>query len=74
MGYKNNFISSNPFANLIINVKIIFNFQKEWCTYGRKKGCFKEIKTVHSQSLNVLNMQKHVFKKNKFNINIDEHD
>jgi hypothetical protein len=31
------FISSSPFALLIINVKILSNFQKEWCTFGRKK-------------------------------------
>jgi hypothetical protein len=30
-------ISSSPFALLIINVKILSNFQKEWCTFGRKK-------------------------------------
>jgi len=30
-------ISSSPFALLIINVKILFNFQKEWCTFDRKK-------------------------------------
>ncbi len=58
MGYKNNFHQFNPFAFLIINVKIPFNFQKEWCTFGRKKGCFKKTRIVHSQGLNALNMQK----------------
>ncbi len=31
------FINSNPLALLIINVKIISNFLKEWCTFGKKK-------------------------------------
>ncbi len=31
------FINSNPFGFLIINVKILSNFQKEWYTFGRKK-------------------------------------
>jgi hypothetical protein len=35
-GIKIIFISSSPFALLIINVKILSNFQKEWCTFGRK--------------------------------------
>jgi hypothetical protein len=37
MGYKN-----NPFALLIINVKIFSNFQNEWCTFGRKKKMFEK--------------------------------
>jgi hypothetical protein len=37
MGYKKKFISSSLFVFLIVNVKILFNFQKEWCTFGRKK-------------------------------------
>jgi len=31
------FTNLNPFALLMINVKILFNFQKEWCTFGREK-------------------------------------
>jgi len=31
------FINLNPFALLIINVKFLFNFQKERYTFGRKK-------------------------------------
>jgi hypothetical protein len=31
------FMSSSPFAFLIINVKILSNFQKKWCTFGKKK-------------------------------------
>jgi len=54
---KNNFISSNVFALLIINVKILSNFHKEWCTFGRKKKILRKIRTIHSASLNVLNMQ-----------------
>jgi hypothetical protein len=53
---KKKIISSNPFALKIINVKILFNFQKEWCTLGRKKGCLKKTKIVHSQGLSALNM------------------
>jgi hypothetical protein len=54
---KTIFISSSPFAFLIINVKIISNFQKEWCTFGRKKGCLRKTKIIHFQSLSALNMQ-----------------
>jgi hypothetical protein len=53
-------ISSSPFALLIINVKILSNFQKEWCTFGRKKRSLKNTRTfVHLWALNALNMQKH---------------
>jgi hypothetical protein len=38
---KNNHRLS-PFALLIINAKILSNFQKEWCTFGRKKGHLKK--------------------------------
>jgi hypothetical protein len=58
MGYKIIFINSSPFAFLVINVKILFNFQKEWCTFGRKKRHFKKTRIVHSQGLNASNMQK----------------
>jgi len=53
------FINSSPFVLLIINEKVLFNFQKEWCTFGKKKRHLKKTKTIHSQSLNALNMQKH---------------
>jgi hypothetical protein len=53
------FINSSPFALSIFNVKILSNFQKQWCTFGRKKGCLKKITIVHFQSLSALNMQKH---------------
>jgi hypothetical protein len=32
------------FALVIINVKIIFNFEKEWCTFDKEKSCLKKIK------------------------------
>jgi hypothetical protein len=54
---KTIFINSSPFAFLIINVKILFNFQKEWCTFGRKKGHLKKTRIVHPQGLNALTMQ-----------------
>ncbi len=38
------FINSSPLAVLIINVKILSNFQKEWCTFGRKKWRLKKNK------------------------------
>ncbi len=44
---KTNFIDSSLFALLIINVKIPSNFQNEWCTFGKRKGCLKKIKIVH---------------------------
>jgi hypothetical protein len=50
------FINSSPFALLIINVKIVFNFQKEWCTFGKEKRMFEKINIVHFQGLNALNM------------------
>ncbi len=53
------FISSSPFAFLIINVKILSNFQNEWYTFGKRKGRLKKIRIVHFWSLSVLNMQKH---------------
>jgi len=52
-------ISSSLFSLIIINVKIVFNFYKEWCTFGRKKGCLKKTRTIHSQGLSAFNMQKH---------------
>jgi hypothetical protein len=68
------FISSSLFALLIINVKILFNFQKEWCTFSRKKGSLQKTRIVHSWGLSVLNVQKHnwfvlSFKHVKFTIN-----
>jgi hypothetical protein len=42
MGYKKNFINSIPFALLIINVKILSNFQKEQYTFGIKKNIWKK--------------------------------
>ncbi len=30
-------MNSSPFALLIINVKILFNFSNESCTFGKKK-------------------------------------
>ncbi len=60
-------ISSNPFALLIINVKVLPNFQKEWCTFGRKKRCLKNTRAfVHFQALNALNMQKNIIIIGKF--------
>jgi len=54
---KTIFISSSPFALIIINVKILSNFKKEWCTFGRKKGRLKKTRIVHSQGLSAFNMQ-----------------
>ncbi len=57
---KTNFISSSSFVLLTINVKILSNFQKEWCTFGRKKDIWIYfLKIVHFQGLSALNMQKH---------------
>ncbi len=38
------FISSSSFSFLIINVKILSNFQNEWCILGRKKKHLKKNK------------------------------
>jgi hypothetical protein len=56
---KTIFINWSPFALLIINLKILSNFQKEWCTFGRKKRHLEKTRTIHSWGLSVLNMQKH---------------
>ncbi len=56
---KTTFINSSPFALLMINVKILSNFQKAWCTFGRKKKSLKKTRIIHSWGLNALNMQKH---------------
>jgi hypothetical protein len=45
---------SSAFDFIIINVKTLFNFEKEWCTFDKEKGCLKKIKIVTV----VLNMQK----------------
>jgi len=45
---KTIFIDPSCIALLIIYVKIIFNFQKEWCTFGRKKEHLKKTRNVHS--------------------------
>jgi hypothetical protein len=54
---KKRIISSSHFSLLTINVRILSNFQKEWCTFGRKKGRLKKTRINHSQSLSALNMQ-----------------
>jgi hypothetical protein len=38
------FINSSPFALLIINVKILSNLKKKWCTFGKEKGHLKKTK------------------------------
>jgi hypothetical protein len=48
---KITFIGSSPFALVIINVKILSNFQKAWCTFGRKKGHLKK-----KQGLSILDV------------------
>jgi hypothetical protein len=49
-------IGSSFLALLIINVKILLNFQKEWCTFGRNKDIWKK-EGFHFGGLNTLNMQ-----------------
>ncbi len=54
------YINSSLFALLIINVKIFINLQKKWCTFDQEKNdVLKKLRIIHSQGLNVLNMQKH---------------
>ncbi len=53
------FITSSLFSLLIINVKILSNFQKEWCTFDFKKKRLKKTMIIHSWGLSALNMQKH---------------
>lgn len=38
------FINSSPFILLIINLKIFFNFQKEWHAFDKKRRTFKKNK------------------------------
>jgi hypothetical protein len=73
LGIKTIFSSSSPFALLIINVRILSNFQEEWCTFGRKKKVKKK-RVVHSQGLSAFNMPKHflfvlIFEHRNFAIN-----
>jgi hypothetical protein len=64
------FINSSPFALLIINVKILSNFQKECCTFGRKKDVWKKKGLSIFRVLSVLNMQTHFwFVSNFHNVN-----
>jgi hypothetical protein len=51
------FIGSRLFSFLIIDVKILSNFQKEWCTLVEKKH-LKKMRIVHFQGFSTLNMQK----------------
>jgi hypothetical protein len=55
---KTIFISLSPFALLIINVKILSNFQKEWRTFGKKMDVWKKTKNVHFRGLSALNIQE----------------
>jgi hypothetical protein len=55
MGYKNYFHHISLSAFLIINVKFFSNFQKEWCTFGKKNDVLRK-KIAHFQGLNVLNI------------------
>ncbi len=54
--------NSSPFAFLIINVKILSNFEKEWCRFDRRKRRLKKTRTVHFRNSNALEM------KNLFNL------
>jgi len=43
--FKNEFLPiSNDFDFIIINVKILFNFEKGWCKFDKKKECLKKKK------------------------------
>jgi len=37
-----NFIDLNSFCLLIIKIKILFKFEKEWCTLDVEKICLKK--------------------------------
>ncbi len=54
---KTIFINSSFFTLLIINVKIISNFWREWCTFCIKKWHLKKTRIVHFRGLSVSNMQ-----------------
>jgi hypothetical protein len=46
--FKNEFLPiSNDFDFIIINVKILFNFEKGWCKFDKKKECLKKKKKNH---------------------------
>jgi hypothetical protein len=36
--------TSSAFVFLIINIKILSNFENEWCTFDNEKGCLKKKK------------------------------
>jgi hypothetical protein len=67
-------IKSSPFSLLIINFKILSKFQRSGAHLVEKRTFEKKPRTIHSQGLSVLNMQKHFwfissFKDVKFIIN-----
>jgi hypothetical protein len=54
------FMNSSLFFFLIINVEILFNFQKEWWTSSTKKWCLKKTRIVHSRGWSAWNMHKKI--------------
>jgi hypothetical protein len=58
---KTIFISSSPFALLIINVKILSNFQKKWCTFDKEKGHLKKTKGYPLSQFECFEHAKNIF-------------
>jgi hypothetical protein len=66
------FISSSPFAFLIINATILSSFQKEWCTFGRKKWHLKKNKDCPFSKFECFEHAKPCVKLWTCNFEIDE--
>jgi hypothetical protein len=56
--YKKNSLIQICLPFWLSMLKNLSNFQKEWCTFGRKKKCLKKKLIVHFQGLSGLVMQK----------------
>jgi hypothetical protein len=44
---------SSAFVFIISNENTLFNFEKEWCTFNKEKGCLKKKNQVVTIAVNV---------------------
>jgi hypothetical protein len=66
--FKWNLSISSVFAFIIINVKTLFNFEKEWCTFDKEKRYFKKIPSYDS----CLEHAKGLLKHHQFTTSFDQ--
>jgi hypothetical protein len=55
MHFKWNLPIWSAFAFIIINVKAVLNFEKEWCTFDKEKIRLEKKKPVVTVALNMQN-------------------